>query len=194
MVPDVLEGDTQRQIAAIWGFIKDGEGLPEGFPNNGGGQFELVPGERPVIQRTFMEGAGTKAILVGFPGEIHIAYDGSKGQPALVWRGKFFDAYHTWFTRAAPFGNPLSEEVYEFGASSEERRFRGYRLDEKGNPRFLVEKKGQTIEDSFRVEYGKLIRTLTWKEGNAPTVTHPAGVKMEEATAKNTLTYTYSWK
>lgn len=193
-VPDVLEGDTDRQIAAIWGFIKDGQGSPEGFPDRSGGQFELVPGERPIIQRTFLEGAGTKAILVGFPGEIHLAYDGSLGYPSLVWRGKFFDAYDTWFTRAAPFENPLSDDVYAFGEGGGEGRFSGYQLDANGNPVFLIERDGHMIEESFRVETGKLIRSLKWEDGEAPKVSHPHGVEVASEASAKSLTFIYSWK
>ena len=95
-IPDVLDGNTERQIAAIWEFIKDGKGHPTGFPDRSGGKFELVPKDRPIIQRTFFKKAGSKTILVGFPGQIHIAYDGLNAHPSLVWKGRFFDAYNTW--------------------------------------------------------------------------------------------------
>lgn len=194
MVPDVLEGDAERQIAAIWAFIKDGEGLPEGFPDRTGGQFELVPGDRPVIQRTFFEKTGTKAILVGFPGGIHLSYDGSAGKPSLLWRGAFFDAYNTWFTRAAPFENPLSEDVYPFAEGGDGARFRGYRLDDGGQPVFLLEREGVLIEEAFRVEDDRMIRTLKWESGTAPVVVHPAGVEVASESTGNTLTFIYSWK
>jgi mono/diheme cytochrome c family protein len=193
-VPDILGGDADQQIAAIWAFIEKGEGLPEGFPDRSGGQFELVPGDRPVIQRTFLNKAGSKAILVGFPGEIHIAYDGLHAHPSLVWRGRFFDAYNTWFTRAAPFEDPLSEEVYEFPEPETEGRFRGYRLDSAGNPTFLLSSGGRELEEQFSVTDGKLHRILSWKEGSVPAVTHPAGVEVEEKVKGSTLTLIYSWK
>lgn len=193
-VPDVLDGDTERQIAAIWAFIKDGQGVPEGFPDRAGGQFELVPKERPIIQRTFFEKTGTKAILVGFPGEIHLAYDGSTGKPSLIWRGAFFDAYDTWFTRAAPFGNPLSEEVYAFGEGGSGDRFKGYLLDDDGNLTFLIDFGGREVRESFRVENGQLIRELEWDSGEAPGVVHPLGVSVKEERGENFLTVIYSWK
>lgn len=194
MVPDVLEGDTERQIAAIWGFIKDGQGVPEGFPDRSGGQFELVPEDRPVIQRTFFEKTGTKAILVGFPGEIHLAYDGSRGRPSLVWRGRFFDAYDTWFTRAAPFENPLSDELYLFAEGGGDGRFLGYRIDEKGNPTFIKVEGDREITENYRVEEGTLIRTIRWEEGAPPAVVHPTGAEVKSETSGKTLTLTYSWK
>ena len=193
-VPGVLDGKTDQQIAAIWAFIEKGQGPPEGFPDRTGGKFELVPKDRPIIQRTFFKGTGSKAILVGFPGEIHFAYDGLNAHPSLVWKGRFFDAYNTWFTRAAPFENPLSEEVFEFPKPKVKGRFRGYRLDASGNPIFLLQSDGRKLEERFSVTGGKLHRTISWTEGTAPIVTHPKGADVAEEAKKNTLTFIYSWK
>ena len=125
-IRNILGGDTEHQIAAIWGFIKEGKGLPQGLPDQHSSRFELVPQTTPIIQRAFFEKTGTKAILVGFPGEIHLAYDGMKSQLSLVWRGQFFDAYGTWFSRFAPFEKPLSSEVYPVNnAGLEASRFPG---------------------------------------------------------------------
>ncbi len=193
-VKDVLDGDTERQMAAIWNFIKNGEGAPEGFPDRSGGQFELIPQDKPIIQRTFFNKTGTKAILVGFPGGVNIAFDGENGLPSLVWRGRFFDAYDTWFTRAAPFGEPLGEGVKEFPAAETSGRFRGYTLDEAGNPTFIQMRGGIEVKEHFEVCDGKLIRTIEWSGGSAPKVTHPEGVTVEEAAGENSNSYTYSWK
>ena len=188
-----IGGKADQQITAIWAFIEKGQGLPEGFPNRSGGKFELVPKDRPIVQRTFFKRTGTKAILVGFPGEIHIAYDGLNAHPSLVWKGRFFDAYNTWFTRAAPFEVPLSKEVFEFPKPEAKGRFRGYRLDASGNPIFLLQVDGRDLEESFSVADGKLYRTISWKEGAVPIVTHPKGVDVAEDAKENTLTLIYSW-
>lgn len=195
MVPDVLGGDTERQIAAIWSFIAQGEGLPEGFPDRTGGQFTLVPTERPILQRTFMEGVGAKAIVVGFPGEIHLAYDGAASRPALLWRGEFFDAYHTWFTRAAPFEHPAGKDVTAFAASSDDGRFLGYKLDEAGNPSFLSQRGDLKIEEHFSVADGAMVRTIHWTGGTtAPAFTHPEGLLVETKEGEQTVTFRYRWK
>jgi mono/diheme cytochrome c family protein len=194
MVPGVLGGKTDQQIAAIWAFIEKGKGLPDGFPDRSGGEFELIPKDRPIIQRTFFKKTGTKAILVGFPGEINIAYDGLKAYPSRVWKGRFFDAYNTWFTRAAPFEQPLSDEVFEFPQPKVKGRFRGYRIEASGNPTFLIQADGRSLEESFSVDDGKLSRTIFWEEGAAPAVTHPAGVEVKQDAKENTLTFIYSWK
>lgn len=195
-VRDVLGGDTERQIAAIWSFIGKGEGLPEGFPDRTSGLYELVPTDRPILQRTFFEGTGTKAILVGFPGGINLAYDGSGARPAVVWRGAFFDAYQTWYSRHAPFEKPLGEIVTTVPKTGAEtgRRFRGYRLDAAGNPTFLFTDGDREVSEAFSVVDGTLVRTLSWTDGSAPTVTHPADVEVGTKTGEKTLTFTYSWK
>lgn len=194
-VKDVLGGDAERQIGAIWHFIEEGEGLPEGFPDRTGGRFELKPTDRPIIQRTFMEGVGTRAIVVGFPGDVHLAYDGGAARPALLWRGPFFDAYGTWFSRFAPFAQPLGDEVHAFPGpeGGGESSFRGYRLDEAGHPTFLVRRGGREVAETFTVEEGRMIRTLRWNEGGAPTVAHPPGLEVQTKREGNTLTCIYSF-
>lgn len=195
-VRDVLGGDAERQIAAIWSFIGKGEGLPEGFPDRTSGLYELVPTDRPILQRTFFEGTGTKAILVGFPGGINLAYDGSGARPAVVWRGAFFDAYQTWYSRHAPFEKPLGETVTAVPETGFEtgRRFHGYRLDAGGNPTFLFTDGDREVSEAFSVVDGTLVRTLSWTVGGAPTVTHPADVEVVTKAGEKTLTFTYSWK
>lgn len=193
-IPDILEGDTEKQIAAIWEFIEKGKKVPEGFPDRSGRQFELKPTDRPIVQRAFMNGAGTKAILVGFPGNIHLAYDGDEARPAMVWRGAFFDPYSTWFMRMAPFEKPLSDEVYSFADLEEERRFRGYELDEKGVPIFLFSESGRLMRERFEVGEGRMTRILSWEEGGAPKVTHPKGVEVEQKQEGEQLTVIYRWK
>ena len=195
-VRDVLGGDTERQIAAIWSFIGKGEGLPEGFPDRTSGLYELVPSDRPILQRTFFEGTGTKAILVGFPGRINLAYDGSGARPAVVWRGAFFDAYQTWYSRHAPYEKPLGDAVVALPETGAEtgRRFRGYRLDAMGNPTFLFDEGKRAVEEAYSVADGKLGRRFSWTEGTAPAVTHPEGVAVQTKAEGMTLTFTYSWK
>ena len=165
------------------------------MPDQHSSRFELVPQTTPIIQRAFFEKTGTKAILVGFPGEIHLAYDGMKSQLSLVWRGQFFDAYGTWFSRFAPFEKPLSSEVYPVNnAGLEASRFRGYTIGPRGNPTFLSSRVNQTIKDSYRIEDEKLIRMVKWDQGTSPQVAHPAGLRVETITGDRSIKYIYSWK
>ena len=200
MIQDVLGGSAERQISSIWEFIAYGEGIPEGFPDVASGAFELVPKDRPILQRAFLNGVGPNAILVGFPGGVNLAYNGETGAPGLMWRGRFFDAYSTWFVRSAPFENPLGTDVLSWSTAEPTPavdRFQGYRLGPDGTPFFLLRIGGVAIEDHFQAVEGSLRRTLTWEPGGAePTWLHPNGATVtEEPESKSgRRIFTYSWE
>ena len=193
--PTILEGDTDRQIASIFKFIESANGEPEGFPQNRNGEFEVIPKDRPVVQRAFLDGVGVRAILVGFPTGVHLAYDGEHGGPALAWKGRFFDAYLTWFSRFPTFEKPLGERVATWPKPT--GRFLGYRLDAQGNPTFLSEQGGVKVAETFEgIEHG-LRRTVTWvpTPDFTPTVMHPAGLTANPTPASaGRLVFTYLWK
>ncbi len=196
---DILGGDTERQIASIYSFAKSANGEPEGFPALTGGEFELVPKDRPIVQRTFMEGVGTHAILVGFPTGVHVAFDGKNARPALAWRGKFFDAYNTWFSRFAPFEKPPGAGVKVWpAAAGAEVRFEGYRLDARGVPTFLYSLAELHVEERFEGIENGLTRTITWNAAvpNGPAISHPEGVTVTEdpSSAPGARRFTYLWK
>jgi cytochrome c2 len=196
MIQDVLDGDTERQIASIWAFIAKGSGVPLGFPDMASGAFELVPKEKPIVQRAFLNGAGPYAILAGFPGGVNLAYDGETGQPARMWRGRFFDAYTTWFVRAAPFEDPLGSDVLDW-PKAEANAFRGYRLEPDGSPVFLLKIAGADVSERFSSTDGALRRELTWSGDLAePVWTHPAGAEVTEEPGggKGKRVFVYRWK
>jgi mono/diheme cytochrome c family protein len=200
---EVLGGDTEAQIASIYSFAKSANGEPEGFPQTANGEFELVPKERPVVQRTFMEDVGTHAILVGFPSGTHLAFEGEHGWPVLAWSGKFFDAYNTWFSRFAPFEKVPGTLRSRWkrpadGNASLPRRFEGYRLDKNGSPIFEIRVGAGRVLDQFEGTEGGLLRRLVF-EGIDPAefgVTHPDGATVrEESTGEaRTRQFTYLWK
>ena len=198
---EILGGDTAKQIAAIYAFAQSGKGEPEGYPETASGAFELVPKERAIVQRTFLQGVGTHAILVGFPAGVHLAYDGEHARPALVWRGKFFDAYTTWFSRHAPFEHPLGEAVVKWPTPSMNEtgvRFVGYKLDATGVPTFLWLAGGLQVRERFEPVEGGLRRVLSWDlpAANLRPVTHPDGVtvKEEPASKPGNRSFIYTWK
>lgn len=193
--PSILGGDTDRQIASIFKFVESANGEPEGFPQNRNGEFEIVPKDRPVVQRAFLDGVGVRAILVGFPTGVHLAYDGDKGGPGLAWKGRFFDAYLTWFSRFPTFEKPLGEQVVAWPKPA--GRFLGYRLDVKGNPTFLNEQGGVKVEETYEGVEGGLRRTVTWAPTPdfTPTIHHPADLRPTEGpAAAGRRVFTYLWK
>ncbi len=193
--PSILGGDTDKQIASIFKFVESANGEPEGFPRNRNGEFEIVPKERPVVQRAFTEGVGVRAILVGFPTGVHLAYDGEKGGPALAWKGRFFDAYLTWYSRFPTFEKPLGTQVVAWPKPP--GRFLGYRLDAKGNPTFLNEQGGVKVEETYEGVDNGFRRTITWAPTPdfVPAIAHPADMKPTEGpAAAGRRVFTYLWK
>lgn len=198
---EILGGDTDRQIASIVAFSREGKGLPEGFPATSGSEFELIPVSRPIVLRTFMAGVGPHAILVGFPAGVHLAYDDRECRPALTWKGRFFDAYGTWFSRFAPFEKPLGESAVAWSAPSETgaaRRFEGYRFDRAGVPTFLFSIGGVPVAERFEPgENGSLRRLLTWKleAMRSFPLAHPPGLRVQETAGSipGRLEFIYTW-
>jgi hypothetical protein len=193
--PTILGGDTDKQIAAIYKFVESANGEPEGFPQNRNGEFEIVPKDRPVVQRAFLDGVGVRAILVGFPTGVHLAYDGDKGGPGLAWKGRFFDAYLTWFSRFPTFEKPIGEQVVAWPKPA--GRFLGYRLDAKGNPTFLNEQGGVKVEETYEGIENGLRRTVTWAPTPdfKPMIAHPADLGPTELPAtEGRRVFTYLWK
>ena len=164
--PELLVGNRDRQIAAMWGYLTDlaKQPLPAKIEDARAADYELRPVDRPIILRTFMREAGTRAIAVGFPDGINIAVDASQARLAAVWRGRFLDAQGTWFIRAAPPADPLGDSLMtlsslpSFLATPDTKPagtigittpFRGFRLDERGVPTFEYRFAAVDIDDTI---------------------------------------------
>ncbi len=181
---DILGGDREQQIAAMWAYLSavSHQTLPAQIIAARVQSFELLPAERPIVLRTFLRGVSTHAIAVGFPQRVHYAFDAEAVRPARAWRGRFLDAYGTWFTRAAPPAQPLGENVVDLpsgmplailrneedrwprhaaDAREAEYRFLGYRLDRTGVPTFLYRYRGFGVADRFEaLEEDGLLRRI----------------------------------
>ncbi|WP_207395626.1 c-type cytochrome [Bremerella alba] len=182
-IPEILDGDMDHQIAAMWSYLKDvkSQKLPEKIEEARAQEFELIPKERPILIRTFMESAGPHAIAVGFPQRVHYAFDAEQMQLTQAWRGRFLDAYGTWFVRSAPPASPLESEVVSLPADSAfaqlprandrwpagtenttHYRFLGYGLDPQGVPTLRYRYRGFEIEDRIEpTDEGGLKRSLS---------------------------------
>ncbi len=185
--PRVLAGDAERQIAAMWHYLKQAEKhrLPAKIEAARSQSYELIPKERPILLRTFMEAAGTHAVAVGFPQQVHYAFDAEQVRLAIAWRGRFLDAEGTWFVRFAPPAQPLGVELMRFPpgmllamlvdseaswpeldtqrASAHEAGYRylGHRLDQQGVPSFHYRYAGYEVTDRILPDGKHLLRTLT---------------------------------
>ena len=152
-----------------------------------------------------MEGVGTNVILVGFPEGVHLAFSGSMGSPALLWKGRFYDAYRTWFSRFPEFEKPLGSDIIHWPVSdmAETARYGGYRLDSAGIPEFVLILKGAEMFERYipvsgdgkRTGLQRTIRYTQERQLNDPRLSHPETANVTEVEDNNpmTRTFIYQW-
>ena len=164
---EILGGETRRQLEAIWTFLSAGKGakVPDGLIPTG---IELVASQEPVIYRHFIEGAGSRAIGVGYPEKANLAFDANNLRLALLWHGRFIDAGKHRRDRGAGYEPPLGDDVIRLpegppfarlegparpwpgdAGKAAGYQMKGYRLDDRRRPIFLYTFDGIAVEDSF---------------------------------------------
>ena len=172
LMPPLFAGHKKAndEIEQVWTYLKeiDQSRLPEGLLQTG--DYELKPEKegKPIVFRTFLEGAGMHAVAVGFPQQIHVAFDALESRWAIAWKGRFLDAMTTWEERAMTPAKPLGEGLISMPlrmplaklASASDAwpeacgkaagfAFKGYRIGKDGAPAFLYEVGGLKIEDQI---------------------------------------------
>ena len=174
VLPDVLDGTANAQIEAMWLYLKDGPKarLPVGM--SGSHSTPLVPGDTAIIYRNFIQGAGTRAIGVGYPEKVNLAFDANEMRLALLWHGAFIDAGRHWNGRGEGFEGPLGDDILalpggaafailsgpkEAWPATTTRamgyKFRGYRLTPDDRPTFLYALRDVKVEDFSSPVVGK---------------------------------------
>ena len=174
LMPPMFVGrkKADQEIEQLWTYLKelDQRRLPDGLLKTD--DYELKPAEegRALTFRTFIQGAGTHAIGVGFPEGLNLAFDSENCQWKLAWQGKFLDAMSTWDDRFCTPAEPLGENLVELKwklPESGKVMFLGFRTEAKsGVPTMMYEIAGQRFEDRVVVEGdAKLKRTVTDEAG-----------------------------
>jgi mono/diheme cytochrome c family protein len=186
----VLDGDTQKQIEAIWEYLSDGNkaSMPVGI---GPQPIPLEPKGEAIIYRNFIQGAGPRGIGVGYPERAHLAFDAQQMRLALLWQGEFIDASKHWVDRGAGFQTPLGENLVpmhegapfaSLGDSTSPwpketghaagYQFEGYTLDSKQRPAFDYRFGKLEVNDFFEAVEGKpapsFKRTMTFESKEPP--------------------------
>ncbi len=170
LLADILDGRNETQIQAIWMYLSDGihARVPRGIVTK---SMELIPFEDPVVYRNFIQGAGPRAIGVGFLEQISLAYDANDLRIALIWQGAFIDASKHWTGRGSGFQGPAGKNVLQLPEGPQVAildagnspwptmpprksgyQFRGYRLDAKGRPTFMYALRDIQVKDFPRPE------------------------------------------
>ncbi|OWK40330.1 c-type cytochrome [Fimbriiglobus ruber] len=96
----VYNGDGDAQIDALWTYFSLGQGLPLPSGMEPPKGLVIAVKDRPELLRTFMpDGAGEKAIAVGFPGGTNAVFDAATCRFSYAWSGNFLDASPVWNNR-----------------------------------------------------------------------------------------------
>ena len=168
--PDIAGGTVGGQIDAIWSYLSLGSSMPIPKGMNLGESMVLRPTDEPILFRTFMADASPRAIVVGYPESVHVAFDANVMRLVKVWRGGFFDAQGTWSGRAGRFLDPYGDEVIimppgpalafldsidslwppvKMTDRNVGGEFLGYRLDDQRRPIFRYRLGNVDIEENF---------------------------------------------
>lgn len=172
---DVFDGDTQRQIDAIWSYlnIADDNNPPNGLIQ---GRKEIIADGEAVMYRNFIEGAGPRAIGVGYAEKANLAFDANQVRLAMIWQGPFMDGARHSSGRGAGFEPPLGHNLialpegppFAFSVDPENTswprltgkkagyEFKGYWLDSKRRPKFNYEFMAMKVEDYTMAVPGEL--------------------------------------
>ena len=157
---EYFEYQGEQGITAAWRGpgIPDWKKLSDAAPRQRGGpQRDPIPvkarNNRAVVYRNFIAGTTPRAIGIGFPGEVNLAYSADNLGAALIWTGDFIDASRHWLERGQGSQPPAGERVVELVGSAalpKEARFRGYKLDPAGNPTFSAQIGDQFLLDGWK--------------------------------------------
>jgi mono/diheme cytochrome c family protein len=179
--PAIEKGDMHRQIDTLWAYLSVGErgGPPSGLTLVGQSRL-LVPGDEPIVFRTFLDGVSAHAILVGFRERTHVAFDANRVRMVLAWSGDFIETTSTWEGRGGEYARLPSPDVVAFpegpplavlpsltakwptdvpkakmgtNRAPEGWRYLGYRYDDKRLPTFLYRAGPVAVEESPSSDY-----------------------------------------
>jgi hypothetical protein len=187
--PDLLGGDSTKQIEALWTYLADGDRArkPVGLARESKqltvtDTVEICRGRGP---------AGYRGIAVGYPERVHLAFDSEQMALRELWKGDFvhvdFGAFQPRgverisFPPGIPFHRLKSLEdswpakgKTDYGFPADHGyRFRGYTLNALRRPIFFYDYDGVQVSDFFedaRAADGKpfLRRTLTFHAAQVP--------------------------
>ncbi len=174
----IYDGDTLKQVESIWLYLSDGAdaAVPYGL---GRDPIPLVADRSPIVYRNFIQGAGPRAIGVGYPEKANLAFDAEDLRLALIWQGAFIDASKHWSGRGEGFQTPLGDNILALAAGptfarladpaatwprraadDPGLRFRGYRLGAENRPTFLYDVGPVRVEDRPEPVPGREAPTL----------------------------------
>ena len=108
----VFGGSPHLQAEAMWDYLSLGQGLPlpDGLEPPKG--LIIAVKDRAEVLRTFMPNAGSKAIAVGYPGYVSVAFSADECRTAYAWAGNFLDASPVWNNRGGAPAKLLGQKFW----------------------------------------------------------------------------------
>lgn len=104
----ILDGDTARQIEAIWYYLSLGTSAADP-PGIQAVTTKLTVEERPVIHRGRSRIAGFRGIAVGLPNKLSYAFNAETGTLSAIWQGEFVGV--NWSGQGSGEFNPAGEPI-----------------------------------------------------------------------------------
>jgi len=162
---DILEGDADKQLEAIWRYLDLGAdaGLPQGIARE---PMQIVVEDEAVMLRRQYPDIGKRGIGVGYPSGVNLTFDAEQIGVVHLWKGDFVDAGGVWRGQGSGSLRLLGENRIELArgsslallddpaadwpeATARERdvRFKGYRLDAMRRPTFLYRVGEISVQD-----------------------------------------------
>ncbi len=159
---DILNGDRDLQIEALWQYLLEGRQArtPRGLIRE---PLELLATDEAVMLRRSYPGIGKRGIGVGYPNQVNLAFDAEQMRLALIWKGKFADPGGVWRSQGHGRVRPLGDSLLQFAPGPDlddaddpwivdegrppHHQFKGYSLDDKMRPRFKYQFANVSVED-----------------------------------------------
>ncbi len=159
---DILAGDTDAQIEALWQYLLEGRQArpPRGLIRE---PIKLLATDEAVMLRRKYPGIGKRGIGVGYPEQVNIVFDAEQMRLGTIWKGKFADPGGVWRSQGHGNVRPLGHDLIQFPKGPEldapdspwvvddgrppNHQFKGYDLDEKQRPKFRYRFSDVAVQD-----------------------------------------------
>src|SRR5262249_33495474 len=112
--PEIEKGDMHRQIDAIWAYLAAGKKAAPPSGLNVGPSRLLIPGDEPIVFRTFVDGVSAHTILVGFKEGTHVAFEPNRVRSVVTWSGDFIGTEAAWEGRGGNYAKLPSPDQVQF--------------------------------------------------------------------------------
>jgi cytochrome c551/c552 len=131
--------------------------------------------DQPIVYRTYLPGASSRAIAVGLPGGISYAFDAKLCKLLYFWEGGFLDFEKSWTGHGGWYSKLMGTKIFEAPANfplrmgsnqNPEVKFLGY--GKEGElPTFLYQMNGISVEETIGFDADNRTIVLSFKISDA---------------------------